>query len=168
MSYLLDANVFANVFISASRLHYGLDFCPAFWDWLIHEGHVRTVFSIDKVVDEINAGDDALSAWAKDQGQHVFQRTPPTFAPQFGQVSQWAASQQYSPAAINTFMQGADYYLVVHALAGGHTLVTHEVSRSSRNTIKIPDACLGVGVPFMTPYQMLRIEKARFVLGRRP
>jgi hypothetical protein len=31
MAYLLDANVF----ISAKNLHYGLNFCPAFWDWLI-------------------------------------------------------------------------------------------------------------------------------------
>ena len=31
MSYLLDADVF----IQAKNLHYGLDFCPAFWDWLI-------------------------------------------------------------------------------------------------------------------------------------
>ena len=29
MAYLLDANVF----IQAKNLHYGLDFCPAFWDW---------------------------------------------------------------------------------------------------------------------------------------
>lgn len=31
MPYLLDANVF----IQAKRLHYGMDFCPAFWNWLI-------------------------------------------------------------------------------------------------------------------------------------
>ena len=31
MRYLLDADVF----IRAKNLHYGLDFCPAFWDWLI-------------------------------------------------------------------------------------------------------------------------------------
>ena len=31
MAYLLDANVF----ISAKNLHYGFDFCPAFWDWLM-------------------------------------------------------------------------------------------------------------------------------------
>jgi hypothetical protein len=29
--YLLDANVF----IQAKNLHYGFDFCPAFWAWLI-------------------------------------------------------------------------------------------------------------------------------------
>jgi hypothetical protein len=31
MAYLLDANVF----MQAKNLHYGMDFCPAFWDWLI-------------------------------------------------------------------------------------------------------------------------------------
>jgi hypothetical protein len=29
--YLLDANVF----IQAKNLHYGFDFCPAFWAWLL-------------------------------------------------------------------------------------------------------------------------------------
>ncbi len=33
MSYLLDANVL----IAAKRLHYGFDFCPAFWDWLVQQ-----------------------------------------------------------------------------------------------------------------------------------
>lgn len=32
MAYLLDSGVF----IQAKRRHYGFDFCPAFWDWLIH------------------------------------------------------------------------------------------------------------------------------------
>jgi len=32
MAYLLDANVF----IQAKNLHYGLDFCPAFWDIRAH------------------------------------------------------------------------------------------------------------------------------------
>ncbi|MEJ7695585.1 MAG: DUF4411 family protein [Candidatus Limnocylindrales bacterium] len=30
MAYLLDANVF----IESKKRWYGLDFCPAFWDWL--------------------------------------------------------------------------------------------------------------------------------------
>jgi hypothetical protein len=44
-------------------------------------------------------------------------------------------------------------------------VVTHEVLANSPNRIKIPNACLGLSVRFMTPYQMLRIERARFVLG---
>ncbi len=161
MRYLLDANVF----MSANNLHYGLDFCPAFWDWLAHNSHTGMVASIDKVADEIEAGQDKLSTWARNHGQALFHRTPPTLAPQFTAVSTWATGQQYTPAAINTFLQAADFYLISHALAGNHVVVTHEVPANSPGRIKIPNACVGLGVCFMTPYQMLRIEKARFVLG---
>ncbi len=161
MAYLLDANVF----ISAKNLHYGLDFCPAFWDWLAHKSRTGAVFSIDKVADEIQAGQDELSGWAENHGQTLFRRTLPQLAPQFTQVSAWVIGQQYTPAAINTFFQVADFYLLAHALAGSHVVVTHEVHSNSPGRIKIPNACLGLGVRFMTPYQMLRIEHARFVLG---
>ncbi|TAN07985.1 MAG: DUF4411 family protein [Rhodanobacteraceae bacterium] len=161
MSYLLDANVF----IAAKNLHYGLDFCPAFWEWLIHKGNTGIVFSIDKVADEIAAGADELSAWAAGQGRNLFRRTPASLAPQFGQVSTWANGQQFTPAAVNTFLQVADFYLVAHALAGGHIVVTHETPATSSGRIKIPNACLGLNVRYMTPYQMLRIERAKFVLG---
>ncbi len=32
MAYLLDANTF----IEAKNTYYGMDFCPAYWDWLDH------------------------------------------------------------------------------------------------------------------------------------
>ena len=69
------------------------------------------------------------------------------------------------PAAVNTFLQVADHYLVAQARAGRHTVVTHEVPSASTRKIKIPDACIGLGIKCMTPYQMLRRERARFVLG---
>jgi len=97
MPYLLDANVF----IQAKNLHYGLDFCPAFWDWLIEANARGLVYSIEKVGDELDA-------------------------------------------------------------------VTHEVASTSTKKIKIPNACIGVGVKCMTPYEMLRLERARFVLGPSP
>ncbi len=40
MSCLLDADVF----IQAKNLHYDLDFCPAFWDWLIASNRAGLVF----------------------------------------------------------------------------------------------------------------------------
>lgn len=57
MIYLLDANVF----MQAKNLHYGFDFCPAFWDWLVESNDAEKVFSIEKVEDEIDAGDDELA-----------------------------------------------------------------------------------------------------------
>ena len=46
--------------------------------------------------------------------------------PALGAVSAWAVRQTYKPAAVNTFLQVADSYLVAYALAHGHTVVTHE------------------------------------------
>ena len=161
MSYLLDANVF----IQAKNLHYGLDFCPAFWEWLIENNATGRVYSIDKVADEIDAGADELTDWMRNIGKVLFLKTDPSTAAQFGKVSAWATTQQYEPAAINTFFQVADFYLVAHALAGSHTVVTHEVPANSTKRIKIPNACIGLDLRFMTPYEMLRRERAKFVLG---
>ena len=161
MSYLLDANVF----IQAKNLHYGFDFCPAFWEWLVKQNTSKRVFSIDKVADEIAAGDDDLKAWAKKQGTGFFLMTDANVAAQFGKVSEWANSQNYEPVAINTFLQVADYYLVAHALAGKFVIVTHEVPSESTKRIKLPNVCAGLGLRCMNPYEMLRRENARFVLG---
>ncbi|MCU7934698.1 MAG: DUF4411 family protein [Candidatus Thiodiazotropha sp. (ex Dulcina madagascariensis)] len=51
------------------------------------------------------------------------------------------------------------------ALAYEHIIVTHEVPSSTVKRIKIPNACVGLGIKFMTPYEMLRHEQARFILG---
>lgn len=164
MAYLLDANVF----IEAKNRHYGLDFCPAFWDWLIAANEEWRVYSIEKVGDEIEAGDDELAAWTSQRGAGFFLRPGPDIVPSLGTVSTWAMGQGYDPAAVGTFLQVADYYLVAHALAQKHTVVTHEIASATTKRIKIPVACIGVGVKCMTPFEMLRRERARFVLGPSP
>lgn len=164
MAYLLDANIF----IQAKNLHYGLDFCPAFWEWLIENNANGKVFSIEKVGDEIAAGADELTDWAAKRGTGFFLPPDKPVVPALGTVSTWASGNGYDPAAVNTFLQVADYFLVSHALAHGHTVVTHEKPSTSKKYIKIPDACIGVGVKCMTPFEMLRTERARFVLGKKP
>jgi hypothetical protein len=159
--YLLDANVF----IQAKNLHYGLDFCPAFWDWLIACNVAKEVFSIEKVGDEIISGADQLSDWATARGPEFFLRPDAALLSALSAVSAWATGQSYEPAAVSTFLLVADYYLVGYALAHGHTVVTHEIASTSTKKIKIPDACIGLGIKCMTPYEMLRTERARFILG---
>ena len=163
MAYLLDANVF----IQAKNLYYGLDFCPAFWDWLIARNASGHVFSIERVGDELEAGGDELAAWAGSRGSGFFLKPDATMLPTLGSVSAWATGQRYEPAAASTFLQVADYYLVAHALTHGHTVVTHEIASTSTKKIKIPDACIGLGIKCMTPFEMLRRERARFVLVER-
>ena len=80
-------------------------------------------------------------------------------------MAEWVQSNGYEAAAINTFLQVADYYLVSYALAHGHTVVTHEVPANTTRKIKIPNVCVGIGVSYINPYAMLRREGAKFILG---
>lgn len=162
MAYLLDANVF----IQAKNLHYGLDFCPAFWDWLIERNLAGQVFSIERVGDELEAIADELAEWAIDRGPSFFLKPDASILTALSKVSTWVTGQSYEPAAVNTFLQVADYYIVAHALAHGHTVVTHEKSSTSRKKIKIPEPCIGLRIKCVTPFEMLRHERARFVLGK--
>ena len=122
------------------------------------------VASIEKVGDELRAGEDALATWAAERGDAFFLRPDDAVVPALGTVSRWASSSGYEPAAVATFLHVADYWLVAHALAHNCTVVTHEVPADTVYKIKIPNAGIGLGLRCMNPYDMLRLERARFVL----
>jgi hypothetical protein len=164
MAYFLDADVF----IRAKNLHYGFDFCPAFWEWLVAHNAAGTLFSVEKVGDEVLAVEDELSEWAGQRGAGFFLPPDTGVLASMPTVSAWAQAQHYEASAVSTFLQVGDYYLVAQAHAGQHTVVTHEVPSTSTRKIKIPDACIGLGIKCMTPYEMLRLARARFVLGPQP
>ena len=90
-----------------------------------------------------------------------------TVLPALNTVSSWASGHGYQPAAVATFLQVADYWLVAHALAHECIVVTHEVPADTTTEIKIPNACIGLGLRCMSPYEMLHREKASLVLGPR-
>jgi predicted nucleic acid-binding protein len=162
--YLLDTNIF----IEAKNRYYGFDFCPAFWEWLIERNAGGRVASIDKVGDELQAGGDDLSDWATTRGRAFFLPPDDPVVPALTRVSSWATGQNYEAAAIATFLQVADYWLVAHALAHDFVVVTHELPSDSTRKIKIPNVCIGLGIECINPYAMLRRERARFVLGPAP
>ena len=102
--------------------------------------------------------------WAK-QRPGFFLSPDTEMIPSLTVVSNWANGQGYEPAGVATFLQIADYYLVAQAHAHDYVVVTHEVFSPSLKKIKIPNACIGIGVKSVTPYEMLRTERAQFVLG---
>jgi len=160
MAYLLDANIF----IQAKNLYYGMDFCPAFWDWLVAMNQAGSVYSIEKVGDELLAGDDDLAGWAGQRLERFFLPPDEAMIPALSTVAQWVRRRNYRAAAINDFLQDADYYLAAFALAHGHAVVTHEIPSGGVKRVKIPDVCIGLRIRCISPYQMLRNERARFVL----
>lgn len=158
--YLLDANIF----IQSNRAHYGLDFVPAFWDWLDRSYAAGMVKSIKQVGSEIAAGHDDLTTWAANRS-NLFVPLDASCGPHLTAVAKWANNHHFTQAAVSEFLSVADYQLVAYARAHDMTVVTMEKPDPQRKRkIKIPDACNAMGVKWAGPFDMLRAEKASFVL----
>jgi len=159
-AYLLDANVF----IEAKNRHYGFDFCPAFWDWLIEQNHAGTVASIKKVAEEPYVNNDEHRDWARTCGSDLFLEPDESVGSGLHHASECVSGGKYRYGAVAKFLDSADYLLIAHGLAHERVVVTHEVKSDSERKVKIPSVCASFDLRCMTPYEMLRREKARFVL----
>ena len=116
MAYLIDANVF----IEAKNRYYGFDICPAFRDWLIAANADGTLFSVEKVGEEIRAGDDRLAEWAAERGEGFFVAPPAALLAAAARIDGWTAAQGYAPAA--AARSSAGFSLPVEGGAGlGHS-----------------------------------------------
>lgn len=160
--YLVDANVL----IEAKNRYYAFDIAPGFWAWLDYAHTQHLACSIEAVRHELMAGADELSDWAKHRVD-FFQPIDAQTAAQFTDLSAWALSRQYQRSALNSFTgNDADYRLIAHARAHGHTVVTHELPQpNSKKRVLIPDACAAMGVEYANTFTMLRRTKARFDLS---
>jgi hypothetical protein len=138
MAYLLDANVF----IQAKNLHYGFDFCPAFWDWIDKAHDKGAVYSVDSVRTELIAGNDDLAAWANQRAGGFFLSPDAATVPSLQAMSTWATSAGYDPAAVTTFLQIAR---LLPGLPGtrtaahrGHPRDRQQLSQADQNPERLP------------------------------
>jgi hypothetical protein len=116
MAYLLDSDVL----IQAKNMHYGFDFCPAFWDWLLEANAAERVFSVQKVAEELRDGGDELAEWVKQRDTAFFLEPDDKVVASLGTTSRWATNAPlYERAAVNAFLRTADYFLVAHATPTG-------------------------------------------------
>ena len=159
--YLLDANIL----IDAKNRYYGLDFAPAFWDWIVTAHASGRIFSIDAVRDEIDDKKDELSLWSKTFASQIYLSPRASVVAPMNFLSNWAATHSlYTDPAKRQFLASADYVLVAQAADLGYTIVTHEVAApNSKKRIKIPEACAAASVRYCTPWQVLRSEGAKFL-----
>jgi len=94
--------------IQAKSLHYGFDFCPAFWDWLTEQNRIGKVASIAKVAAELSHGNDQLAAWAEARGNAFFHRPDALAIRALSTVSDWAHAFGFLPFAVEEFLLAAD------------------------------------------------------------
>ena len=162
MAYLLDADTL----IQAKDEYYAFDICPGFWNWLEQENKAGRIFSVQAVREELARGDDQLAKWAADRDTGFFLPADERTSGAMAAVSGWVQAGDFRDDAKRIFLAGADHWLIAHALAHGHTVVTLEVHvDGEKRKVKIPTVCRALNVPPIRTLEMLRAERVRFVLA---
>lgn len=159
--YLLDTNCF----IEAKNRFYGFDFCPGYWDWLMQSKKSGLIFSIKQVKDELNVGKDDLADWAKDNSD-LFLEIEEDESNSLKEISKWVNNVGYKASVVDDFLRKADFFLCAYAKSRNLILVTLEIDRTSMKKVPIPNVCNAFKIQYITPYEMLRREKARFIYNQ--
>ena len=148
--YLLDSDVF----MQASNLHYRFAFCSAFWDWIDREHDAGKIYSIDRVLKEIEEGKIGdLIPWAQARPTLFLKSADSKTMESLKHLGLWA-SGNYDEASYEKFFAGADFVLVGFVRAHNYIVVTHE-TRGSKSKVKIPDACDALGVKCINTWELL-------------
>lgn len=161
MKYILDANVF----IQAKNYYYSFEVCPGFWNWIDHVVAGGDVASIALVRDELLSGNDELAKWvgARKKASWFLTHDDAQTQRHLARIAESLQVGQYTEAAMNEFLRGADPWIVAKAKSIGAAVVTQEVREpNSRARVPLPNVCVAESVPFVNTFDLLRKMKAEF------
>ena len=157
--YLVDSNFF----IQAHRAIYPLDIATGFWNKVKMLADSGTIFSIDKVRNELYTKNDELENWCKTNLPGNFFKNSSEKIKEYAQITTWAVSKadHYLSNALSEFLDAdeADAFIVAYALSDKDhiTIVTQEVSQPNRkNRIKIPEPCTEFDIQYLNTIEMFR------------
>jgi Domain of unknown function (DUF4411) len=159
-TYIIDSDVF----VQSKNREYRFQFAGAFWEWVLDAHAAGVVFSISKVLAEINQGRKTcpLRHWATTKVPKSFwlpDSADKAVMQQYAQVVAWAYKLgQYDTKALSDFASSkrADAFLIAVGKAKSHTIVTHEgESTNSVNRVMIPHAAHSLGVNTLNLYDLL-------------
>lgn len=150
VGYLIDASVF----IQAARQYYAFDIVPSFWPRLLNLAADGTVFTIDRVYDEILRGKDALAAWMVQHFSHgVVCSEESSVVETYSGIIKWVfdPNQEFRDYARNEFASGADPWLIAYAAVHNCCVVTQETYKPGlMREVPIPN------VQYTDTFEMMR------------
>lgn len=160
MKYLLDSNIF----IEPKKQFYVFDLCPDFWTWIRTS---KDLTSIEEVREEIFKGDDELVLWMKQfLKKEWFIKTDTTTQKNYNIIADYVnALEKNSQRNKDTFLNGADGWLIATAMKQNDIIVTLEKSHPATNNGKIylPDVAKHFNVNCIMLCDLLRAFKISFV-----
>ena len=162
MPYLLDSTAL----IDAERRWYGLDFCPAYWDWLTAAMALASCSTSSGLRMKFEAGDDGLVEWIVGLAvASLAARHGCSFAAERGRYVGVIRCLQVIGCL--HFSRHRCSLLVARAHGHGFTVVIQEVPRDQIANIKIP-LVVAMGVSTSTPSRCFAMTVLALCCRRNP
>ncbi|CAN8140837.1 conserved hypothetical protein [uncultured Thiomicrorhabdus sp.] len=162
MRYLLDSNTY----IQAKNQYYGMDICPAYWEWLDQQFELGELGSIDMIGRELKDGNDELAEWAKERPGHFVANDDEATQQVFSEIVTSVMAGDYNAGNRDNFLAKADPWIIAKAKSIGATVVSHEALLTpGTKKVKIPNICQEFEVRCISTFQLLRELRAKFVLS---
>lgn len=160
--FLLDANTY----FEAKIRYYQMGFCPGYWDWLDQKYASGELSSILPVYDEIAAGKDDLAVWAKSRRNQFSRVTSGPIQVAMADITGYVYSMpRMNKGSVDSFLGGADPWLIATALVTNATVVTHEKLVPNDSTkVKIPNVCANYNIKYINTFALLSNLNAVFRL----
>lgn len=157
--YWLDADVY----IQAKNGPYPFELVPKFWAFLAEQLDYGTIKSPKMVYEEITAGDDLLSKWAKRRrSSGLCAKTTKDVQDCFKKIANHVHTKpSYRPQQAIVFLNGGDGWVIAHAMATNGIVVTQESDKKKSSKIKVPTVCRDFGIKCINTYEMLRLLGAQ-------
>lgn len=147
----------SNTLISAANNYYAPDLVPRFWTFLDEQIEHGTVRAPTRVYQELVDFGDPLSKWVKERRNSLFIYPDHEVQQYMTQIADYV-KRSYPDNRSRQFLDGADPWIIAHAMADGGRIVTLEtkVDRTAKKP-KIPNICDHFGVKeAITTWEMLR------------
>lgn len=159
--YLLDANSF----ISPYKNYYPFDFAPGFWQQLKVKIDDNTVFIPKAVLDELEAGNDDLTKWAKEIKKENVLCEDKKILEKLSEILNYLnESPLYLPGATEKWdiEKTADPWIIATASVNNLKIVTLEAKNNGLSekqpskSPKIPDVAEVFGVKCINLFEFMR------------
>jgi len=161
-TYLIDTNSL----ITPYKRYYPFDLAPPFWKSMEIKIMDGRIVLLDKVYDEVTAGDDELTEWLSGiKGIDIITHKDTDIVKKYGEILSYVQTcGLYKPKALTEWSDAkvADAWIVACASVQTHTVVTFEapngnLTKSSPcSRAKIPEICDVFSVKYTNLFEMMR------------